>query len=207
MTRDVQIMAEIGILAEIPGGLADEDRSARHCGEDRIRKRGDGAAGTTVGFKLSQTDIGDLQRAPALVDGEGDRHTLHRNHFADQFRKLRDRATLLAGPYLQQRLLLRIGSYVVDIKRGAEAALEHVSRDMEGGRDGAPCHVRPVDVALVDPPSLHGFACSVVGILADPTRTQYATVTYFQKPPFEMIGHRILPVFVRFTLSAELGCL
>src|SRR5262249_50811383 len=155
--------------------FADKDRCTRNGRKDRIGERGDCSVRATIGLEFGKPDIGDLEYALSLVDGELDRHSFYRHDLANQFRELRDGPAELACINFEYRLLLRVRSTVVDIDCSAKVALQHVSRDGKCRRYGTPSHVDAVDAALVEMPRLHRVTGAVIGILANPAGAQDAT--------------------------------
>jgi hypothetical protein len=111
------------------------------------------------------------------------------------FRRMR----ALACVHLEDCLLLYVGFCTSeapsDINRGSKPAFQHIARDVKRRRDGAAAHIASVDGPFVEMSGLHGFACSVIRIFADPARAKDATVTYLKQATFQMLGHDI-PVFL-----------
>src|SRR5207248_9150459 len=100
------------------------------------------------------------------------------------------RSAELPRPDVEQRLLLFVRRFVVDVGDDAPVALEDVPRDVCEERQRAPGHVGAVDRPLVDVPGENAFADPAVRGLADPTRAEDVEGEYLEQASSQLIRHR-----------------
>src|SRR5439155_8494009 len=87
------------------------------------------------------------------------------------------------------RFLLGVRGPLVEIECDAEIPVQNVAGDVRDHRDGSTGYIDPVDRAGIEAIGQHRIAGAVVGILADPARTEDATIADLEQTPFEMIRH------------------
>ena len=83
-----------------------------------------------------------------ILNGERDRHTLHRDHLGDQGGDVGDRAAELPGKDLQQGLFLLGGRLVIDIDDGLPVPGQDIARNMDREGEGAAGDIHAFDVPL-----------------------------------------------------------
>src|SRR5271165_1728190 len=138
-------------------------------------------------------DIADGQRAAAALHIEPDRHALYPDHFADQLRQLGDRSAELAGIDVQQRVLLYVRGALVEVEGDPEIAAENISGNVGHHGNRSPGDINSVDRSRIEMISENRVAGAVVGILPNPAWAQHPAIAYFEKTPFEVVGHFAAP--------------
>src|ERR1700761_3391089 len=94
--------------------------------------------------------LANLDRPLAALDVKQDRHTLDRNHLADEFGEVRDRPAKLSAKDLEEHFLLAGRCLVVDIESNAPIAFEDVARNVADRSDRRPADIDPVDNASIE---------------------------------------------------------
>jgi hypothetical protein len=103
-----------------------------------------------VRLHLSGNTIADTERPFALLDGEADWRTSRRDLFSNQAREVSHRATELSAKYLEQGLLLRGRSAIVDIPDSAPAAFQDVARYKHGDTEVEPRDIDAFNLTYLD---------------------------------------------------------
>src|ERR671917_1968691 len=197
---DSVVILEVHVPQAVIGGVAPALRRLAHVGgragyrgEDGLLQGGRFLGGPHVGGHVGLGDRGyagpDPYGALALLDREGDRCPLYRDHLADQLREVRQRSPEFAGEDVQQRLLLLVCGLVVHERGHFPVALEDVAGEVGKADEGQARDVHAVNGALVDVVGHYGVAGAVVGVLANPAGTQHVAVADLQYAPFQLIGH------------------
>src|SRR5688500_6142683 len=90
---------------------------------------------------FSLDSLAKLQRAFTALDRDTHRHTLYRDYLAYELSKVGNRPSELAGPHVQECLLLLGSCLVINVNHHPPVALQDVAWDV--GQDGqvAPRHV------------------------------------------------------------------
>jgi len=130
ITLEIDIDAKRRLLGNVSWCLPDENRCARHCREDRIGEGRIGSSCALIGLKFGVLRFTNLDCATALFHIEGDRYTFDCDDLTDQLGDVGDRPARFAGIDLQQRFLLLISGFVVDVNRDTSVALQDVAREM-----------------------------------------------------------------------------
>src|SRR3984893_13898128 len=114
VSRQLDIVAELGVVRAVAGRLADEYRRAGNGREDRVAQCRRRTVRALVGLEHGLAHLTDRQRAPPLIHIEPDWGALDRDHLADQLGEIGNRAAEFAAVNIEQRLLLRIGGSLVE---------------------------------------------------------------------------------------------
>src|SRR6185369_3123716 len=133
-----------------------------------------------VWLELRISGVAELDRSVATLNGEDDGNLLDRDDLADKLREVGNRTALLARVDGEKRLLLRFRDLVVEVDGGRPVALQDVAGNVRDHRDRPAGDVDAVDRPLVEMPRNDRVAGAEVRILADPARTQHATVADFE---------------------------
>ena len=85
--------------------------------------------------------------------------------------------------------MLGLGRPFVEVEGDPEIASQDIARNMRHHRNRAPRYIDAVDRAGVEMVGKNRVAGPVVGVLADPARTQNTTVTNLKQLSFQVIRH------------------
>jgi hypothetical protein len=96
---------------------------------------------------------------------------------------------LFAGIDAEQRLLLFLGRFFIDMDNDAPISFEHVSRDVTRKPHREARHVDTVDGSFVEMMRQRAVASTVIGVDANPAGTEDFTITDFEEAAFEFVGH------------------
>src|SRR5215472_13273748 len=195
LALDLELDADLRLHHAEMRGLGHIGRGSGNRREDAFHQPRGLAGGAEIGLHHRRGVLAHHQGALAMRDIEGELGAPHADLLAHEIRNLLQRAAELAAEGVEQRLLLRGRSAVIDIAQDGEIALQHVAGDEGGDPEDEPRDVEAVDLAFFDAIGERAAAGAVIRILADPAGAEDVAVADLEEVAFEPIPHLASPRF------------